>query len=122
MGYSGLGTCISQSYGNYADSAIFAIFFRSIFKCYSSEVCRPIDFKFCVRHPGEGCYYNVMEIMLIEHIVSSFFQPNVVHGLINFTFYVGHPGEGLYQSYGNDADAAILSAECQGPWPLVRHF
>ena len=39
-----------------------------------------------------------------------------VPGSIDFNFYVRHPGEGLYQGYGNYADAAILSAERQGPW------
>ena len=39
-----------------------------------------------------------------------------VPGPIDFKFYVTHPGECLYQGYGNYADAAILSAELQGPW------
>ena len=44
-----------------------------------------------------------------SHVIS----PDVP-GLIDLKFYVRHPGEGLYQSYGNYADAAILSAERQG--------
>ena len=39
-----------------------------------------------------------------------------VRGLIDFKYYVRHHGEVLYQCYGNYADAALLSAERQGPW------
>ena len=65
-----------QGYGNYADSANFAIFFFIFFpgqfsNAISSEVSGPIDFKFRVRHPGRVST-NVMEIMLVEHFLPFF--------------------------------------------------
>ena len=57
------GEGLSQSYGNCADSAIFPFLPIFSFICpghfsnaISSEVCRPIDFKFHVKHTGEGLY------------------------------------------------------------------
>ena len=69
---------------------------------------------------------KVMEIMLIEHFlpflqlflyfVSQIFKFSENPWPIDFKCQVRHPGEGLYQSYGNYADAAILSAEHQVLW------
>ena len=55
-------------------------------------------------------YFNVILAKFSNAISSEVPAP------INFNFYVRHPGEGLYHSYGQYADAAILSAECQGLW------
>ena len=69
---------------------------------------------------------KIMDIMLIKHFLPflewflHFFRPifkfSENRGPIDFKFDVRHPGEGLYQSYGNYADAAILSAERQCLW------
>ena len=62
--------------------------------------------------------------MLIEPFLQFFFIfsaqflnaiSSEVPGPIDFKFYMRPPGEGLYQRYGNYANAAILSAERQGP-------
>ena len=50
-------------------------------------------------------YFNLISAQFSNTIFSAVPQPT------DITFYVRHPGEGLYHSYGNYADAAILSAE-----------
>ena len=67
-----------------------------------------------------------LEPMLIYlNLISAQFSNTIsseVPGPIDFKFYVRHPGEGLYQTYGNYADAAILSAERQGLWASCSIF
>ena len=73
------GEGLYQSYGNYTDSTIIPFlpilssFLSGHFSnAISSEVCGPIDVKFHVRHPGEGIYTKVREIMQIEHFLHFF--------------------------------------------------
>ena len=97
------GVGFYQIDGNYADSAIFAIFFRPIFKC--SEVCWSIDFKFHVKHPGsllmfwKWCWLSIFCIFCNFFFIVSAQFSNAISPEIPWPI-----------------DLKFLLAEHQGPW------
>ena len=74
----------------------------------------------------DKCVHARLEPMLIYlNFISAQFSNAIssdVPRLIDCKFYVRHPGEGLYHSYGNYANATILSAERQGLWACCLYI
>ena len=94
----------------------------------------PINFKFYVRHSGEGLYqsyrnYAIHQFFHFCQFFLHFFVPIFKHYLLwsLWTDWLQISCEAFWggsllkllklcQIYGNYADVVILSAECQGPW------
>ena len=60
-------------------------------------------------------------LQLFLHGFSPIFKVSENPGRLTSNF-MRHPGEGLYQSYGKNANVAILSAEHHGPWASCYIF
>ena len=100
------------------------IFFRTIFKRYLLwHLWDRLTSNFMwgilsLLNLSKLCWLSIVCIFAFFNIFSAQFSDAIsseVPEPVDFKFYVNHPVKGLYQSYGNYAEAAILSAEHPGP-------